>query len=531
MRSPRYDTGGAPLRLGVLASQMLPPIVLVLPLFALFLRRRAAQQPRRHRHRASRHQPAVPRLDAGRLLRGRDARSWRRRRAIDGATRLQAFTRIAVPVAAPGILAAGLLGFILSWNEFLFALILSGSSTPDAAGRSREPRDACAASRSRRSPRPRCLALAAGVRAAAVPAPIPDQGAVARSAEVTLMRRSEANEGESCMTTLLLATPLAAGSRTGAGRDRQHPDGGRARHRIRQGRCCRSSRQADRHRRQARGRQLRRDAHQAGAAAGRAGRAATTAIVVDFYWVGEFTKAGWLQPLDERIAADKVDTSVYVPALMDLVGKVDGVTYMLPFYNYAMGLTLPQGPAGRPEEPGGLQGQVRHGAAVPETWDEYLKQVEFFTKDGIDFTASSTRACGPTRSPWNGRTTSSPMAAEYYDEQLEADARHRRGRQGARATTRPTSQKYGPLGAASFSFDEAFNVDGPGQGLQLHHLQLLPRRLSTIPSKSAGGRQGRDHAGPGSSRQGGSLNGAWGWAIPKSSPNPDAAWTFLKWIE
>ena len=25
-------------------------------------------------------------------------------------------------------------------------------------------------------------------------------------------------------------------------------------------------------------------------------------IVVDFYWVGEFIKAGWLQPLDERIA-------------------------------------------------------------------------------------------------------------------------------------------------------------------------------------------------------------------------------------
>lgn len=55
-------------------------------------------------------------------------------------------------------------------------------------------------------------------------------------------------------------------------------------------------------------------------------------IVVDFYWVGEFVKAGWLQPLDERIAADKFDTSVYVPALMDLVGKVDGTTYMLPFY-------------------------------------------------------------------------------------------------------------------------------------------------------------------------------------------------------
>ena len=36
---------------------------------------------------------------------------------------------IHAPVAAPGILAAGLLGFILSWNEFLFALVLSGPRT------------------------------------------------------------------------------------------------------------------------------------------------------------------------------------------------------------------------------------------------------------------------------------------------------------------------------------------------------------------------------------------------------------------
>jgi len=32
-------------------------------------------------------------------------------------------------VAAPGVLAAGLLAFILSWNEFLFALIISGAQT------------------------------------------------------------------------------------------------------------------------------------------------------------------------------------------------------------------------------------------------------------------------------------------------------------------------------------------------------------------------------------------------------------------
>ena len=61
---------------------------------------------------------------------------------IDGATRFQAFYMIAVPVAAPGLLAAGLLAFILSWNEFLFALILSGKATAHPAGRARDARDA-----------------------------------------------------------------------------------------------------------------------------------------------------------------------------------------------------------------------------------------------------------------------------------------------------------------------------------------------------------------------------------------------------
>ncbi len=42
---------------------------------------------------------------------------------VDGATRLQTLWRIVLPLAAPGLLAAGLFCFTLSWNEFLYALI------------------------------------------------------------------------------------------------------------------------------------------------------------------------------------------------------------------------------------------------------------------------------------------------------------------------------------------------------------------------------------------------------------------------
>ncbi|CAN5539794.1 carbohydrate ABC transporter permease [soil metagenome] len=124
----RHNTGGAPLRLFVLASQMLPPVILVLPMYSLFLTfhllnswsgliiaHLAINIPFLAWMLVAFFQGEIEQLEQA-------AR-------IDGATRFQAFMLVAVPVAAPGLLAAGLLAFILSWNEFLFALILTGKST------------------------------------------------------------------------------------------------------------------------------------------------------------------------------------------------------------------------------------------------------------------------------------------------------------------------------------------------------------------------------------------------------------------
>ncbi|MBA2580431.1 MAG: carbohydrate ABC transporter permease [Thermoleophilaceae bacterium] len=49
---------------------------------------------------------------------------------VDGATYFQAFRKIVIPLAAPGMVTAGMLVFIASWTEFLFAITLT--STPDA---------------------------------------------------------------------------------------------------------------------------------------------------------------------------------------------------------------------------------------------------------------------------------------------------------------------------------------------------------------------------------------------------------------
>ena len=46
---------------------------------------------------------------------------------IAGNSWWKTFTRISIPLAKPGIAAAGLLAFIFAWNNFIFALILASA--------------------------------------------------------------------------------------------------------------------------------------------------------------------------------------------------------------------------------------------------------------------------------------------------------------------------------------------------------------------------------------------------------------------
>lgn len=48
---------------------------------------------------------------------------------VDGATRLQVFLRIVVPLVAPGLAATAIFAFLLGWNELLFSLVLAGRDT------------------------------------------------------------------------------------------------------------------------------------------------------------------------------------------------------------------------------------------------------------------------------------------------------------------------------------------------------------------------------------------------------------------
>lgn len=253
-----------------------------------------------------------------------------------------------------------------------------------------------------------------------------------------------------------------------------------------------------------------------------------SAIVVDFYWVGEFFKAGWMQPLDDRISADGFDTSVYVPAMMDLVGQVEGTTYMLPFYNYAMGLLyrtdLLEDEANKTAYMDAFGTELKK----PETWDEYLQQVKFFTKDGSYGVVNQGLRPDPIAMEWSNYLFA--KGGEFIDDGWHATFNSPEG-VAALEDYITNLNDYGPVGAASFSFDEAFNVFSQGQAYSYITYNFFRAAVDDASGSAIVGK-GEIMGVPGQTpEEGGSLNGAWGWAIPKSSPNPDAAWEFLKWVE
>lgn len=124
----RYSTGGKTSRFLVLATQMLPAIVLILPVFTVFrgigLTNNLLGLVLVY---SALNLPFLTWILLG-FFEGlpQDLESAA---MIDGATPIQTFIRIVLPLSAPGIVSAGILGFIMAWNEFIFALVLSGPRT------------------------------------------------------------------------------------------------------------------------------------------------------------------------------------------------------------------------------------------------------------------------------------------------------------------------------------------------------------------------------------------------------------------
>lgn len=124
----RFETGGNPLKFSILATQMLPGVVLILPLFivmskinivdtylGLILCYSGFNLPFLIWIMIGFFEGIPKDLD--------DAA------AVDGLSAFKTLFKIIIPISLPGIMAIAILSFIFCWNEFLFAIVISGRET------------------------------------------------------------------------------------------------------------------------------------------------------------------------------------------------------------------------------------------------------------------------------------------------------------------------------------------------------------------------------------------------------------------
>jgi multiple sugar transport system permease protein len=117
--------GSTTLRLASLVPQMLPPITIIVPLYVLFNSMKLID--------------TIWALVISYLTFSIPLSIWmmtgffadvprelEESAMIDGCTRLGALFRVSLPIVAPGLAATAILSFIYCWNEFLYAVILTG---------------------------------------------------------------------------------------------------------------------------------------------------------------------------------------------------------------------------------------------------------------------------------------------------------------------------------------------------------------------------------------------------------------------
>ena len=115
-------------RFSILAAEMMPPAILILPLFLVLFRLGLID--------------TLPAVILAHLTFVVPVVTWfligffdeiprelEEQAMIDGYTQFQAFYQVILPGVRPGLAAAAVFGFVLSWNDMFYALILTGGES------------------------------------------------------------------------------------------------------------------------------------------------------------------------------------------------------------------------------------------------------------------------------------------------------------------------------------------------------------------------------------------------------------------
>jgi ABC-type glycerol-3-phosphate transport system substrate-binding protein len=260
-----------------------------------------------------------------------------------------------------------------------------------------------------------------------------------------------------------------------------------------------------------------------------AGNGSYDVLEVDFYWVYEFARSNWVEPLDERIAdsGGAIDPSRYVPATLDIVGRVDDQMYYVPFYAYPMGLIYRDDLLNDPAFQDEYRTATGQDLALPDSVEAYVelaKNIKTMRGDELYGAAMTAQQVDPITMEFCNFLYSA--GGDYYDAELTTPiVNDANGVKAAQLYVDCVNNAAQP-GAASANYNDSIAVYSQGKAFSSVSFMWM---LAVVDESEDSTVRGKNKATvmPG----GTGLSGAWGWGIPISSPNPDAGWEFVRWVE
>ena len=235
-------------------------------------------------------------------------------------------------------------------------------------------------------------------------------------------------------------------------------------------------------------------------------------IIVDNPWMYDFASGGFLEPLDDLIAATEgYDYNDYAAPLRD-IATVDGKVYGIPFYNYGLGLIYRKDLY----QAAGLQ--------PPTTLDELVSAATTLNTGGRAGLAMQPQKGYKIFEEWGNYLFAAGGSIQNADNTVALDSPEARR---ALQTYIDLYTSVAPANSLNWAFDEALRAVGSDQAAQMISYNWM------LPTLNKPGGPGGDLAGqyalapvPG----GKAILGAWYWSIPSNSTQKDAAWAFTSWL-
>lgn len=252
-------------------------------------------------------------------------------------------------------------------------------------------------------------------------------------------------------------------------------------------------------------------------------------LEVDFYWVYEFARSGWVEDLGQRItdSGGAIDLSRYIPATLDIVSQADGKTWYVPFYAYPMGLIYRDDLLNDEAFKADFEAASGMELALPDRVEGYVElatAISAWKGEEMYGAAMTAQQVDPIVMEFCNFLYSA--GGDYYDADLTAPAiNDETGVRAAQLYIDCVNNAAQP-GAASANYDDSIAVYSQGRAFSSVSFMWM---LAVVDGDDEAVAQGKNKAVvmPG----GTGLSGAWGWGIPISSPNPDAGWEFVRWVE